>query len=183
MAATESNMMPLGTTAPNFDLVDARGNRRFSLNDVNAEHGLLIIFGCNHCPFVQHILPKLNEIAGEYQQRGVSVLMINSNDASTYPEDSFEKMEEMAEEMDLAMPYLHDETQEVAQAYGATCTPDIFLFDKDFKLVYRGQFDDTRPGKGEPTGADLVAAMDALISGQPVPAEQHPSIGCGIKWK
>lgn len=179
----ESQMMPLGTTAPNFDLVDARDNRRFSLNDVNAEKGLLIIFGCNHCPYVQHILPRLNEIAGEYQQRGISTLMINSNDSATYPEDSFEKMQELSEEINLALPYLHDETQEVARAYGAVCTPDIFLFDSEYKLVYRGQFDDSRPGKGEPTGSSLKNALDALIAGEPIIGEQKPSIGCGIKWK
>ena len=181
--ATESNMMPIGTTAPNFDLLDARSNRRFSLNDVNAEKGLLIIFGCNHCPYVKHILPRLNEIAGDYVQKGVSVLMINSNDAKSHPEDSFEKMQELAEEMDLAMPYLHDETQKVARAYNAACTPDIFLFDNNCELVYRGQFDETRPGKGEATGADLINAMDALIAGQPISQNQTPSIGCSIKWR
>lgn len=183
MAATESTMIPLGSTAPNFDLVDARDNRKFSLNDINYEKGLLIIFGCNHCPFARHILPRLNEIAGDYQMKGISILMINSNDAKNYPEDSFDNMQKMAEEMNLKMPYLHDETQEVAKAYGAVCTPDIFLFDHELKLVYRGQFDDTRPEKGTATGADLMAAMDALIDGRPVSQDQKPSIGCSIKWK
>ncbi|MDO5656225.1 MAG: thioredoxin family protein [Flavobacteriaceae bacterium] len=181
--ATESMDMPLGTTAPNFDLVDARENRRFSLNDINANKGLLIVFGCNHCPYVRHVLPRLNEIIGEFIPQGISALMINSNDATQYPEDSFEKMQEFAEEFNFPMPYLHDETQEVAMAYGAVCTPEFFLFDSELKLVYHGQFDGTRPGKGEATGEDLVRAMQALINGDEVLTEQIPCVGCGIKWK
>lgn len=182
MAETYSNMMPLGTKAPNFDLVDAKENRTFTLGDVNAEKGLLIVFGCNHCPFVLHILPKLNEVIGDYLLKGISALMINSNDPAIKPEDSFEKMTEFVEEHDLNMPYLFDETQEVAKAYDAACTPDIFLFNKDLELVYRGQFDDSRPGKGVATGADLIAAMDALVNDRPIAKDQKPSIGCNIKW-
>lgn len=183
MAETYSNMMPLGTKAPNFDLVDAKENRTFTLGDVNTEKGLLIVFGCNHCPFVIHVLPKLNEVIGEYHLKGISAFMINSNDPAIKPADSFEKMTELVEEYDLNMPYLFDETQEVAKAYDAACTPDIFLFNQDLELVYRGQFDDSRPGKGVATGADLIAAMDALVNDRPIAKEQKPSIGCNIKWK
>lgn len=183
MAETYSNMMPLGTKAPNFELVDAKENRTFTLGDVNATHGLLIVFGCNHCPFVLHILPRLNEIVGDYNQRGISTFLINSNDSTIKPEDSFEKMEEFVEEHNLNMPYLYDETQEVAKAYDATCTPDLFLFNKDLELVYRGQFDDSRPGNGVPMGTDLVEALDALIEGRTISADQKPSIGCNIKWR
>ena len=183
MADTYSNMMPLGTTAPNFDLIDAKENRSFSLAEVNVDKGLLIIFGCNHCPFVLHILPELNYMVGDYNQKGISSFLINSNDPKIKPEDSFEKMEEFVEEYSLNMPYLYDETQEVAKAYNAACTPDIFLFDKNFRLVYRGQFDDTRPGKGQATGKDLRDAIEALISGREISADQKPSIGCNIKWR
>lgn len=183
MADTYSNMMPLGTKAPNFDLIDAKENRSFSLSDVNSDKGLLIIFGCNHCPFVLHVMPKLNEVVGEFHEKGISSFMINSNDPKIKPEDSFEKMVEFVDKYNLNMPYLYDETQEVAKAYDAACTPDIFLFDKDLKLVYRGQFDDSRPGKGVATGDDLRAALDALVSGRPISEVQKPSIGCNIKWR
>lgn len=184
MAATESNMMPLGTQAPNFELIDAREERMFSLNDVNAEKGLAIIFMCNHCPYVKHILPSLLEVAGEYIQRGISFISISSNDAEKYPADSFEKMKELTKELSFPMPYLYDEKQDVAKAYDAACTPDFYLFNSDLKLVYRGQYDSSRPGNEKPvTGLDLKAAMDALISGSEVSQNQTPSIGCGIKWK
>lgn len=175
--------MPLGTKAPNFELVDAKENRTFTLADVNAEKGLLIIFGCNHCPYVLHILPLLNDISGAYHSHGISTFLINSNDPTIKPEDSFERMQEFVIDNHLTMPYLYDEKQEVARAYNAACTPDIFLFNNDLELVYHGQFDDTRPNKGEPTGADLLAALDALIEDRSISSNQKPSVGCSIKWK
>lgn len=183
MAETYSNPMPLGTKAPNFELVDAKENRTFTLADVNAEKGLLIIFGCNHCPYVLHILPLLNDISGAYHSHGISTFLINSNDPTIKPEDSFERMQEFVIDNHLTMPYLYDEKQEVARAYNAACTPDIFLFNNDLELVYHGQFDDTRPNKGEPTGADLLAALDALIEDRSISSNQKPSVGCSIKWK
>jgi thiol-disulfide isomerase/thioredoxin len=138
---------------------------------------------CNHCPYVKHLRHKLAEVASEYQARGVAVVGINSNDVDNYPDDSPAKMKKEVAEAGYTFPYLYDETQEVAIAYRAACTPDFFLFDKDRQLVYRGQFDDTRPDQGEPTGEDLTAAVDAVLAGEPLPEEQKPSMGCNIKWK
>ena len=183
MVATPSTMSPLGTTAPDFSLPDTQGNTvspaRFS--DAPA---LLVIFMCNHCPFVKHIARGLADLAREYQARGVAVIGINSNDIEKYPDDSLPRMAEEVEAHGYTFPYVLDETQAVAKTYGAACTPDFFLFDRDRKLVYRGQLDDSRPDSDVPvTGADLRAALDAVLSGRPAPEEQKPSIGCNIKWK
>ncbi len=183
MVLTPSTMLPLGTKAPDFSLPNIDG-RQVSLSDFEGAPALLVVFMCNHCPYVKHVADALAQLAREYQQRGVAVVGINSNDAEQYPDDSPEKMAEEAAARGYTFPYLYDETQEVAKAYRAACTPDFYVFDKDRKLVYRGQMDDSRPDSGIPvTGADLRAALDAVLEGKPVPAEQKPSIGCNIKWK
>jgi peroxiredoxin len=183
MALTLSKMAPLGSLAPPFELPDTEG-KRVSLSDFNASPALLVMFICNHCPYVKAIRRSLSEVTKDFLKRGVAVVGINSNDADEYPEDSPEKMKTEKKAADYAFSYLFDETQEIAAAYGATCTPDFFLFDKERKLVYRGQWDSSRPGKSEPTtGADVVAAVDALMLGKAVSLKQVPSIGCNIKWK
>ncbi len=183
MAATPSKMVPLGTKAPPFRLPDPAG-KIVSLDDFADKPALLVMFICNHCPYVKHIRSALAQFAREYIPKGLAIVGINSNDISQYPEDSPEKMAEEAREAGYIFPYLFDETQEVAKAYGAACTPDFFLFDRERKLVYRGQFDDSRPGSNVPvTGADLRAAVDAVLAGRPVPEKQKPSLGCNIKWK
>jgi thiol-disulfide isomerase/thioredoxin len=155
-----------------------------SLADFKEAPALLVIFMCNHCPFVKHVLGRLTKLVKEYQAQGVAVVGINSNDVSTYQEDSPEMMAEAAQKAGFTFPYLYDETQEVAKAYRAACTPDFFLFDKDKKLVYRGQMDDSRPGNDFPvTGADLTEAINAVLAGSPVNSNQKPSMGCNIKWK
>ncbi|MCX8091336.1 MAG: thioredoxin family protein [Verrucomicrobiae bacterium] len=183
MALTPSTMLPLGTPAPDFRLPDTNG-RIVSLSDFKDRPALLVMFICNHCPYVQHIRAGLAQLAREYAPRGVGIVGINSNDVARYPDDSPAKMAEEVKKAGYTFPYLFDETQEVAKAYRAACTPDFFLFDRDRRLVYRGQFDDSRPGNGIPvTGKDLRAALDALLAGKPVPANQKPSMGCNIKWK
>lgn len=182
MAAVQSTMLPLGTPAPRFLLEDFEG-KSVSIDDFADAPGLLVAFICNHCPFVRHIRPEFARFAREYQPRGIAVVAINSNDIEEYPEDGPKGMAQEAQEAGYTFPYLFDSTQEVAKAYQAACTPDFFLFDRDRKLFYRGQFDDSRPGKGVPTGADLRAAADALLAGKEPPAKQLPSIGCNIKWK
>jgi peroxiredoxin len=183
MSRTASTMLPLGTIAQNFRLPDTEGNH-VSLEDYKDAPALLVIFMCNHCPFVKHILDDLVGLILEYQAKGLAVVAINSNDVESFQEDRPERMAELAREKDFTFPYLYDETQEVAKAYHAACTPDFFLFDVDRKLVYRGQMDDSRPGNDIPiTGADLRAALDAVLEGKEVPANQKPSIGCNIKWK
>jgi len=183
MVKTASTMLPLGTTAPDFSLPDIDGST-VSLSDFQDRKGLLVIFMCNHCPFVKHLRSALAEFGKEYQEKGLGIVGISSNDVANYPDDSPEKMKAEAEEAGYTFPYLFDEDQEVAKAYKAACTPDFFLFDGDLSLVYRGQFDDSRPDSGIPiTGADLRAACDAVLQGQPVPEQQKPSIGCNIKWK
>jgi peroxiredoxin len=183
MVKTASTMLPLGTAAPKFSLLDIDG-KTVSLSDFADKKGLLVIFMCNHCPFVIHIRKELAKFAKEYQKKGLGIVAINSNDVSTHPDDRPERMAEDAKEFGYTFPYLFDETQAVAKAYSAACTPDFFLFDKKQKLVYRGQFDDSRPESGIPvTGADLRAASDAVLAGKPVPEKQRPSIGCNIKWK
>ena len=183
MARTESTMLELGTQAPDFSLSDTNG-KQTHLADFNDAKGLLMVFMCNHCPFVIHLRDALAELATEYQARGLAVVGINSNDASNYPADSPEKMAEEVATQGYTFPYLYDESQAVAKAYKAACTPDFFLFDAENKLVYRGQFDDSRPGNDKPVnGADLRSAIDALLNGEVIPAEQTPSLGCNIKWK
>jgi len=183
MVQTPSTMLPLGTEAPDFSLPDTDG-KMVSLADFRDAKALLVIFMCNHCPFVKHIRSELAQLGRDYQARGVAIVGINSNDAEAYPDDSPEKMAEEKRAAGYTFPYLYDETQEVAKAYRAACTPDFFLFDGNRKLVYRGQLDDSRPSNGIPvTGKDLRAALDAVLAGKSVPEPQKPSIGCNIKWK
>jgi peroxiredoxin len=176
-------MLPLGTKAPNFALPDTDG-RIVSRDDLSKSRALLIMFICNHCPFVKHIREELVKLAQDYQPKGVAVVAINSNDVANYPEDSPERMAQEARADGFTFPYLCDETQDVAKAYHAACTPDFFLFDANRKLVYRGQLDGSRPGNNVPvTGKDLRAALDAVLAGKPIPSDQRPSLGCNIKWK
>ncbi|MFM8379486.1 MAG: thioredoxin family protein [Planctomycetia bacterium] len=183
MVRTPSTMLPLGTPAPDFSLPSVDG-RTLSLADVAGEKGTLVMFICNHCPFVKHVADELAALGREYLPRGVGVVAISSNDVASHPADSPEQMVHEAEQRGYVFPYLYDETQAVAQAYHAACTPDFFLFDASRKLVYRGQLDASRPGNGIPlTGADLRAALDAVLAGRPVATDQIPSLGCNIKWK
>lgn len=183
MSRTPSNMLELGTIAPDFSLPDPHGSV-YTRDQIAGEYGLLVVFYCNHCPYVKHIRDKFVEVSSEYIDKGIGVVAISSNDAENYPDDSPEKMAEESKRYGYRFPYLYDESQEVAKAYDAACTPDFFLFDRDLKLAYRGQFDDSRRGNDEPiTGEDLKAAMDALIRGEKPSEEQRPSIGCNIKWK
>jgi peroxiredoxin len=183
MAATASTMLPLGTGAPDFHLPDSTG-RLVSRDDFVGKPALLVMFLCNHCPYVQHVAEEVVRVAEEYQARGVGVVAVSSNDVEQYPDDSPARMAEVATAMGFTMPYLYDETQEVAKAYHAACTPDFFLFDADRRLVYRGQLDGARPGNGVPvSGHDLRAALDAVLADKPVPEPQLPSLGCNIKWK
>jgi len=176
-------MLPLGTAAPEFRLPNVDG-REVSLADVAGAKGTVVMFICNHCPFVKHVADELARLARDFLSRGIGFAAISSNDVSTHPADSPEQMVREAEERGYPFPYLYDETQEVAQAYRAACTPDFYLFDAARKLVYRGQLDPSRPGSGVPvTGSDLRAAIDALLAGQPPVADQVPSLGCNIKWK
>jgi len=180
---TASTMMPLGTSAPDFSLINVDG-RTVNLKEFDGAPALLVIFMCNHCPFVVHVADHLASLAHEYRQRGVAIVGINSNDTANHPQDSPEQMVHEAESRGYVFPYLYDETQEVAKSYGAACTPDFFLFDAEQKLVYRGQLDGSRPGNDIPvTGQDLRGALDAVLSNQPVAANQTPSLGCNIKWK
>lgn len=176
-------MLPLGTAASDFSLPDADGATH-SLSDFSQSPALLVTFICNHCPFVQHVRPELVRLVKEYQEKGAAAVAIFSNDTSVYPEDGPERTAEVAKTEGFTFPVLFDESQEVAKAYHAACTPDFYVFDADRKLVYRGQMDDSRPGNGKPvTGGDLRAALDAVLEGKHVPALQLPSIGCNIKWK
>ncbi|MEO0513407.1 MAG: thioredoxin family protein [Planctomycetota bacterium] len=188
MPPVESTMMPLGTEAPHFDLPNtnpAFGGERVSMSGLSDEGGPLVVaFLCNHCPFVVHVADRLAEIARAYSAKGVSFVGISSNDVATHPDDGPEKMTLEAEARGYAFPYLYDEDQSVARAYAAACTPDFFVFDAGRRLVYRGRMDETRPSDmAAATGADLTAALDAVIAGDMVSAEQRPSVGCGIKWK
>lgn len=183
MAATPSTMLPLGTKAPIFSLPDTTG-KQVSLQTFSGAPALLVMFICNHCPFVKHLRSALAALGNDYLPQGVAIVAISSNDAEAYPADSLAKMIEERDSAGYTFPYLYDETQEVAKAYRAACTPDFFLFDKNQHLVYRGQFDDSRPGNGLPvTGQDLRAALDAVVAGKPASTEQRPSIGCNIKWR
>lgn len=183
MVKTASTMLPLGTEAPDFSLINVDG-QTVSRDDLRGAKALLVMFICNHCPFVKHIAEELSRLGNDYQTRGVAVVAINSNDASKYPDDSPEQMIHEVDQRGYTFPYLYDETQEVAHDYHAACTPDFFLFDKDFKLAYRGQLDASRPGNGVPVnGEDLRRALDAVIEGKPAPEPHKPSIGCNIKWR
>tara|TARA_R110002124_G_scaffold77578_2_gene207814 strand:- start:9428 stop:9982 length:555 start_codon:yes stop_codon:yes gene_type:complete len=176
-------MLEIGTNAPEFSLPDTEGNV-VSLENMDVEKGLLVMFICNHCPFVKHLNEALVEFANEYEEKGIKCVAISSNDIENYPQDSPELMKELADHHQFPYPYLYDETQEVAKAYKAACTPDFFLFDADLKLFYRGQFDDSRPGNGKPvTGKDMRKAADALINNESASTGQTPSMGCNIKWK
>jgi len=176
-------MLPLGTKAPDFRLPDTTG-RTVSLSDFKNSSALVLVFMCNHCPYVKHIRSALAQLARDYVDRGVAVVGISANDVANYPQDSPQKMAEEAKAAGYIFPYLYDETQQVAKAYRAACTPDIYLFDQDQRLAYRGQMDDSRPGTNLPvTGKDLRAALDAVLTGKPVSSSQKPSIGCNIKWK
>jgi peroxiredoxin len=184
MVKTASTMLPLGTKAPDFSLINAADGRTVSMSDFRDQTGLLVIFMCNHCPFVKHIAQGLAQFACDYQPRGLAIVGISSNDAAKYPDDGPDKMKLEAQQQGYPFPYLYDESQSVAQAYRAACTPDFFLFDRDRRLVYRGQFDASRPDSGIPvTGEDMRRAADAVLAGKAVTAEQRPSIGCNIKWK
>jgi len=183
MARTPSTMLELGTVAPPFSLPEVDGGT-VSIDDLADAPALLVMFICNHCPYVKHVRHELARIGREYGERGVAIVAISSNDVEAYPDDSPERMREEKRAAGYTFPYLYDETQEVARAYHAACTPDFFLFDRDRRLVYRGQLDDSRPGNDVPvTGRDLRAALDAVLAGKPVSPEQRPSLGCNIKWK
>jgi len=184
MASTTSNMMALGTKAPAFTLLNVVDDANESLDELKGVKGTVIMFICNHCPFVKHINHELSNLAKVYKSKGIECIAINSNDVERQPEDSPENMKQNAIDQDFIFPYLYDQTQEVAKAYDAACTPDFFLFDKDLKLVYRGQLDDARPGNDQPiNGKDLREALNALLNNSPINKDQKPSIGCGIKWK
>jgi peroxiredoxin len=184
MVKTASTMLALGTPALEFSLPDAVSGRTVSLAEFANAPALLVMFMCNHCPYVKHVADQMAQLVREYQERGVAVVGISANDAAEYPDDSPENMAQEAERRGYTFPYLYDETQEVAKAYQAACTPDFYVFDRDHHLAYRGQMDDSRPGNGIPvTGQDLRRALDAVLAGRPVPHNQRPSLGCNIKWK
>jgi len=183
MANTASNMIPLQTKAPGFELLDTVTGKMMTLDQQKGEKGTVIIFICNHCPFVIHVNEELVKMANEYSVQGVSFIAISSNDIEKYPQDGPNLMRENAQEYDYPFPYLYDASQEVARAYAAACTPDTYVFNDELKLVYRGQIDDSRPGNTiEVTGTDLRTALDHLLEGKPISEMQKPSIGCGIKW-
>ena len=184
MALTQSNMLELGTLAPDFSLPDVTSGRTVHRNDFFGKKALLVMFICAHCPYVKHIEAGLALLGQDYASAPVGIVAISSNDADNFPEDNPEALSRQAETLGFPFPYLYDATQEVAKAYKAACTPDFFLFDEDFKLVYRGQFDSSRPGNGIPvTGEDLRFSIEQLLQGKKVPADQTASLGCNIKWK
>ena len=184
MALTETISIPLGFQAPNFDLPDSVSGKEMSLTGLKGENGTLVMFICNHCPFVVHIRSKLVELAQIYQKKGIRFIAISSNDVENYPDDAPDKMKALAEEFGFPFPYLYDESQEVAKAYNAACTPDFDLFNSQLECVYRGRLDGSTPGNGIPvTGDDLISAMDALINNESPLLKQLPSVGCNIKWK
>ena len=183
MARTPSNMLALGTKAPDFSLFDTISGQTLSLDELRGRKGTVIMFICNHCPFVIHVNPELAKLGNEYQKKGIGFIAISSNDIKNYPQDAPHLMTETAKREGYSFPYLYDETQEVAKAYDAACTPDFYLFDANLDLIYRGQLDDSRPGNGLPlNGKDLRNAMNALLAQEPIPDNQKPSIGCNIKW-
>lgn len=182
--AVESFMLSLGTSAPTFMLRDVVSGQVYRLDSFAASSALLVMFICRHCPYVVHVEQEIARIGRDYTNTGLGIIAISSNDAQSYPDDASPRLKEMAERLALTFPFCCDDTQEVAKAYRAVCTPDFFLFDRQRRLVYRGQLDDSRPGNNRPvTGRDLRAAIDAALSGKPVNPDQTPSIGCGIKWK
>ncbi len=184
MAAVESTMLDLGTKAPDFSLQDVISGKKVSLSDYNGNKAFLVMFICNHCPYVKNIKKALVQYAEDYLPKGVGIVAISSNDVDNYPDDSPEKMKKDAEQFGYPFPYLFDESQKVAKKYKAACTPDFYLFDENLELQYRGQFDDSRPGNNRPvTGKDLREATDQVLAGEEVPEDQVPSIGCNIKWK
>ncbi|NEP08025.1 MAG: thioredoxin family protein [Okeania sp. SIO2G4] len=184
MALTASTMLTLDTSAPDFQLPDVVSGETISLSTFEGKKALLVMFICRHCPFVKHVQAELAKIGKDYIPKNVGILAISSNNIETHPDDSPDKLKEMALELGFNFPYCFDATQEVAKSYTAACTPDFFLFDADFKLVYRGQLDDSRPSNNQPvTGSDLRAALDAVLAEKSVGEEQKPSIGCNIKWK
>ena len=183
MAATPSTMLALGTPAPDFSLPDVATGRTVSLAEFSAEKALLVVFLCAHCPFVVHVKAELARLGRDYAGKGAGIVGITANDIADYPQDAPKPTAEFARAAGFDFPILFDETQAVAKAYTAACTPDFFLFDPDRSLAYRGQLDDSRPGRGTATGTDIRAALDAVLSGQPVNPNQRPSIGCNIKWK
>lgn len=185
MSVTPSNMLPLGTKAPDFKLPDAVSGKNISLQKIKSDKATVIMFISNHCPYVVHIQKGLVDVAKEYQQKGIQFIAICSNDIENYPDDAPDKMKHVANKLGYPFPYLFDETQEVAKAYAAACTPDLYVFDKNLTCVYRGRFDDASPGKKDVpvTGKDIRAALDAILSGKPVDPDQKPSHGCNIKWK
>lgn len=180
MVQTNSNMLPLGTTAPDFSLPDTVSGKTLSLNVLKSEKGTVVMFICNHCPYVKHVNEELVKLANDYQSAGISFIAISSNDVENFPEDSPENMKEAG----YPFPYLYDESQEVAKAYNAACTPDFYIFNKELELIYRGQLDGSRPGNDIPvTGSDIRQALDDLLAGKEINDNQKPSMGCNIKWK
>lgn len=184
MALTESNMIGLGTTAPDFNLPNTKTGEYVSLSEAKGAKGTVVVFSCNHCPYVIHVNDELIAVANDYSEKGVNFVLISSNDVDNYPQDGPEKMKALAEQLGYPFPYLYDETQEIAKAYDAACTPDIYLFDTDLKLFYRGRLDGSRPGNDIPlTGEDLRGAINDLLEEKDPPSLQIPSAGCNIKWK
>ncbi|HTL60335.1 MAG TPA: thioredoxin family protein [Nitrospira sp.] len=182
--AVESAMLPLGTTAPAFILPDVMSGKMYSLDSFHGKNALLVMFICRHCPYVKHVEQEIAKIGKDYQGKQLGLVAISSNDPASYPDDAPDQLKEMAKRLDFRFPFCFDESQAVAKAYKAACTPDFYVFDAQQKLVYRGQLDDSRPGNNKPvTGRDLRAAIDAVLTGKPVDAQQKPSIGCSIKWK
>lgn len=184
MTLTPSTMLPLGTIAPKFNLTDTITGKTMNLDDIKSDKATVIMFICNHCPYVKHVQTHLVQFANDYLKRGVSFVAINSNDVESYPDDAPDKMKQVAGKFGYPFPYLFDETQEIAKAYQAACTPDLYIFDTDLKLKYRGQLDDSRPGNNIPiSGKDIRNALDTILDGKPVSSDQKPSTGCNIKWK
>lgn len=184
MALTSSTMLALGTLAPNFNLPDVVSSNIVSLDDFKEKKAFLVMFICRHCPYVQHVKEEIAKIGQDYRDKDITIVAISANDINSYPQDSPQSLKEMARELNFSFPYLYDKSQEIAKAYTVACTPDFFLFDKERKLAYRGQLDDSRPGNNLPaTGKDLREAIDAVLEDKPINPNQKPSIGCNIKWK
>jgi peroxiredoxin len=184
MSLTPSTMLDLGTSAPAFTLPDVVSGKKVAISDFASKKGLLVMFICQHCPYIQHIKSELAKLGRDYANKDIAIVAISANDAENYPDDSPAALKKFAQTEQFSFAFLYDESQNVAKAYTAAGTPDLFLFDKNRKLAYRGQLDDSRPGNGKPvTGKDLRAAMDALLSDKPIPREQRPATGCNIKWK